>query len=209
MRPGVIHQLRNEIINHLADQSWSNGQVFTTGVSYMADTADFSTGRANSHLRGAIVREADFDMYRHLFCPGGLANDHFIHTWGTWTLMLDTGRTTTGELSLDCASRVDDCGHFRPNITPVEEDKDISLLRQALKDRVRWSPDAYDRAEFRDDRGKNGFTLFESSPASNLEAIAERALPVQYWGSRMLALLPAHWTDIVLFRISLTCRGST
>lgn len=185
MRPGVIHQLRNEIINHLADQSWSNGQVFTTGVSYMADTADFSTGRANSHLRGAIVREADFDMYRHLFCPGGLANDHFIHTWGTWTLMLDTGRTTTGELSLDCASRVDDCGHFRPNITPVEEDKDLSLLRQALKDRVRWSPDAYDRAEFRDDRGKNGFTLFESSPASNLEAIAERALPVQYWGSWM------------------------
>ncbi|MHA2139529.1 MAG: CocE/NonD family hydrolase [Candidatus Hodarchaeales archaeon] len=175
----------DEIIDHITSQTWSNSQVFTTGVSYMADTADISTGSANPYLKGAIVREADFDMYRHLLIPGGVANDHFIHTWGSWTTMLDTGRMSKEGVSVDCANRVGDCEHFRPNITPVDEDKDLTLVQKALRNRERWSPDAYKKVEFRDDEGENGFTLLESSPASRLKEIAGRALPVQYWGSWM------------------------
>ena len=182
MGPELIRDM-DEVIDHFAERPWSNGQVFTTGVSYMADTADLSTGSQHPALKGAIVREADFDFYRHLFNPGGVANDLFIHSWGTWILTIDTGQTEQDGVAIDCVKRVADCAHFQPNVMPVKDDQDMSQMRSSLRDRVRWPPDAYDSAAFRDDKGANGFTIFQSSPSAYLDSISARALPVQYWGS--------------------------
>ncbi len=173
----------DEVIAHLASQPWSNGEVFATGVSYMADTADIATSRPAPALKGAVIREADFDVYLDLFYPGGVANDYFMHAWGSYTLAMDLGRSADGRV--DCRARAADCARLWPTLQAVDSDPDYRLLREALTGRRRWAVDTYAAAEFRDDTGTNGYSLLSSSPASHLDGVRRQNKPVQYWGSWM------------------------
>ncbi|MBY8822232.1 CocE/NonD family hydrolase [Sphingomonas colocasiae] len=172
------------IITHLKTRPWSNGQVFAQGVSYMADTADLATG-SRAGLTGAVIRASDFDAYLHLFAPGGIANEMMMRLWGGDTLLRDYGKSLDPREGFDCGARVADCARLWPRIQPVDEDSDHALLRKAFAARRHWTPDDYRRAEFRDDKGANGFTMFASSPAARLADIARRRVPVQYWASWM------------------------
>lgn len=172
----------DEIIAHLASQPWSNGQVVASGISYSADTADWATSRPAAALIASVPRQADFDVYQHLFFPGGVMNDFMLSVWGGYTREIDMGRDGQ-EQGLDCVARSADCPKLFPSLQPVDADPDLSILRQAVTGRVRWAPDDYGKAEFRDDKGLNGYTMFASSPASELAAIRVQRKPVQYWGS--------------------------
>lgn len=172
------------IIAHLKAQPWSNGEVFAEGVSYMADTADLATG-SRAGLTGAIVRESDFDPYLQLFAPGGVANDFMMSLWGGDTLLRDYGKSLDPKDGLDCGARAEDCSRLWPRLQPVDGDSDHHLLRAAIAARRHWKPDDYRQAEFRDDKGANGFTMFSSSAAARLAEIARAGVPVQYWASWM------------------------
>ncbi|MEI9995581.1 MAG: CocE/NonD family hydrolase [Rhizomicrobium sp.] len=174
----------NTIVAHLKSQPWSNGQVLATGVSYMADTADIATG-ARPRILGAVVREADFDAYLDLFNPGGVYNELMMREWGGETLRRDLGRSIDPSLNLDCALRVGDCAKLWPRLQQVDGDDDFNLIREAIAGRERWLPDDYKDAEFRDDLGRNGFSMFDSSSGAHLAAIRARKVPTQYWGSWM------------------------
>lgn len=174
----------DEIIRHFQTQAWSNGQVIAAGLSYMADTADIATG-SSARLTGAIVREADFDVYRHLMIPGGISNDFMLEAWGADTLRRDLGRSVDPSLNLDCGLRVEDCPKLFPRLQPVDADHDFTLVRQAIAERRRWTPDTYRAADFFDDKAANGFRLADFSPAMRLAQIRKQAVPVQYWGSWM------------------------
>lgn len=169
------------IIAHLASQPWSSGEVFTHGVSYMADTADWSTASPAPALKGALPRQADFDAYLHLFMPGGVSNDWFLTEWGGFTQRIDMGRA--GREDFDCVARAADCPKLFPALQPVDGDEDYQLMRRAVTGRERWAPGDYMDTPFRDDPGQNGHSLFNSSPASALAAIRAEQKPVQYWGS--------------------------
>jgi len=169
------------IIAHLASQPWSSGEVFSHGVSYMADTSDWSTSIPAPALKGALPRQTDFDAYLHLFMPGGVSNDWFLTEWGGFTQRIDTGRA--GREDVDCVARPADCPNLFPALQPVDGDDDYRLMRQAVTGRERWAPGDYMDATFRDDPGLNGHSLFNSSPASVLAAIRAQRKPVQYWGS--------------------------
>ncbi|MFV3126929.1 CocE/NonD family hydrolase [Niveispirillum sp. KHB5.9] len=170
-----------EIIAHLATRPWSSGEVFTHGVSYMADTADWSTASPAPALKGAMPRQTDFDAYLHLFMPGGVSNDWFLSEWGGFTQRIDTGRA--GREDWDCVADLADCPKLFPALQPVDGDDGYRLMRQAVTGRERWAPGDYMDAPFRDDPGRNGHSLFNSSPASALDAIRQQRKPVQYWGS--------------------------
>lgn len=173
----------DEIIAHLAAQPWSNGTIFAQGTSYMADTADVATSRPAPALKGAIVREVDFDVFLNLFFPGGVANDWFLQGWGGATKNMDEGVNADG--SLNCLARVEDCAALWPVLDPVDDDTDLTLLREALAGRDRWAPDDYADLVYFDDKGRNGYTFFDSSPSSHLEGIKEQLKPAQIWGSWM------------------------
>jgi hypothetical protein len=175
----------DEIIAHLAARPWSDGQVFVTGVSYMADTADVATSRAAPALKGGVIREADFDVWAHVFFPGGVKNEWFLQTWGEATRRMDLGLAPDPEQELDCRARAADCAPLFPTLQAVDGDDGFDLLRQALSGRRRWTPETYRDTEFRDDVAANRYPLFASSPAAHLAGIRKRALPVQYWGSWM------------------------
>ena len=172
------------IITHLKTRPWSNGQIIASGVSYMADTADFATA-SSAGLTGAVIRESDFDAYLNLFAPGGVANDLMMSLWGGDTLLRDYGKSLDPKDGLDCGLRVADCGGLWPRVQPVDEDDGFALLRSAIAARRHWHPDDYRAAAFRDDKGTNGYTMFSSSPASRIQDIASRRVPVQYWASWM------------------------
>lgn len=172
----------DEIAADLAAQPWSNGQIIATGVSYMADTADWITSRKAPAVIAAIPREADFDAYEDLFFPGGVLNQYMLEGWGSYTREIDLGRDGKGQ-GLDCRARAADCPKLFPVLQPVDADPDYRLVREAMSGRKHWGPDDFAHADFRDDKGLNGYSLFASSPAAALEDIRRERKPVQYWGS--------------------------
>ena len=180
--PGEIGDM-DELISHLASRPWSNGDVFAQGTSYMADTADIATSRPAESLKGAIIRQVDFDVFLHLFFPGGVANQWFLDGWGGATKAMDEGRSPDPEADLNCLERIADCAALWPLLSPVDEDADFVMLRQALAGRQRWQPDDYAVTEFHDDAGRNGFGFFDSAPAAQLDGIRREAKPAQVWGS--------------------------
>ena len=173
----------DEIIAHLAAEPWSNGTVFAQGTSYMADTADVATSRPAPALKGAIVREVDFDVFLNLFFPGGVANEWFLQGWGGATKRMDEGVNADG--SLNCLARAEDCEKLWPVLDAVDEDTDFSLLREAIAGRNRWAPDDYADLVFFEDKGHNGYSFFDSSPSSHLDGIKAEEKPAQIWGSWM------------------------
>ncbi len=173
-----------EIVAHLATRAWSNGKVIAIGSSYLADTADMATSRPAPGLVGAIPMQADFDVYQHLFYPGGVTNTGFIIDWGLRTRQMDLAQSIDG-LDLDGRLRRKDLPALFPQIQPVDADLDCSKLHAALQDKQRWWPQDWLGVSFRDDLGANGYRLFASSPASALAGIRRERKPVQYWGSWM------------------------
>lgn len=183
-----------EIIAHLAQQAWSSGKIIAAGRSYLADTADMATTRHAPALVASIPRETDFDFY-DLFWPGGIPNQYLFLGWGDDVYEEDFGRraawpdSATGatQSPLDCRLRVEDCAKLFPDLQPVDEDRDYRLLREALNTREtehkHWTTQDYANALFRDDKGLNGYPIFEGSAGDHLADVRRDRIPVQYWGS--------------------------
>jgi hypothetical protein len=175
----------DQLITHFRTRPWATGEVFATGVSYMADTADIAAASA-ARITGAIVRESDFDAYLDLFSPGGVANEAMMNVWGGDTILRDYGRSSDPKLNLDCALRAADCATLWPRLQPVDDDHDYALLQAAIASRTtHWQPDDYRNVEFRDDKARNGYSEFSSSPAAYLPGLRREKVPTQYWGSWM------------------------
>jgi hypothetical protein len=183
-----------EIIAHVAKQPWSNGKVIAQGISYLADTADMATTRHAPALVASIPRETDFDFF-DLFWPGGIPNKWLFLGWGDEVYEMDFGRKPTPPSAqagtphspLDCRLRIEDCPKLFPLLQPVDEDRDYTLLREALRtretERKHWTTGDYANALFRDDKGLNGYPIFEGSAGDHLASVRRERKPVQYWGS--------------------------
>ena len=178
----------DELVRHITAQKWSDGHVIAAGQSYLADTADIATSRPADELLGAVIHETDFDIFLNLMAPGGVVNRGFLSAWGTMTRRMDLGLSLApadAGQELDCRVRVQDCAQLYPILQPVDEDRDYSQLRQALNQKHRWLPEDLLNVTFRDDKGHNGFSLFDISPGAALKGIRTQHKPVQYWGSWM------------------------
>lgn len=186
----------DEIIQHLADQPWSNGKIIATGVSYTGNTADLATTRPAPALVGSIPRATDFDFWE-LFWPGGIPNDSMFRDWSTEVHEMDFGRSkvvpgsqpNVEEKDLDGQSRIEDIVSLFPLIQPVDEDSQHTLVQEALRtrevDRRHWNADDYVNVFFRDDKAANGHSFFDACAAAYMDAVRQERKPVQYWGSWM------------------------
>jgi len=172
------------IIAHLAAREWSDGRVIGYGISYMADTADFAASRPAPALIASVPRQMDFDAYLQGFLPGGVQNNFLLYTWGNYTLKVDLGRSPKDD-ALDCRLRAEDCPGLFPHLQPVDDDSDFAQLRQALNGRRHWTPEDYVNAPFRDDKGGNGYSMLDFSPAAELAGLIRENKPVMIWGSWM------------------------
>ena len=119
-----------KIIEWVARQTWCDGRVATEGTSYTANTALCGLVTAPSALKVAVCRAPDFDMYRHVFAPSGIANHWFIEAWGAVTCAQDNNDVE----ALLTAGYQPPEGHATNilGVRPVDEDLDGTLLAAAV-----------------------------------------------------------------------------
>jgi putative CocE/NonD family hydrolase len=114
-----------ELIEWIARQRWSNGNVGMVGHSYSGITALLVAGQRPPHLRAISVSGVLEDMYRDVIWPGGIGNKFFPFGW--WTVR----QIVEPEVAIEAASQGDPrCLQHIANRTP--ESPFDSLLTNAL-----------------------------------------------------------------------------
>jgi putative CocE/NonD family hydrolase len=148
-----------EIIDWLATQPWSDGNVGMYGGSYLGITQYMAASQQHPALKAIFPNVAAFDMYDVLY-PGGVYRDDMIQHWGTLTIDLDE------------------------NWPAPKVDADIEgvMLEDAIAehaDNFRTIPQ-YRAVPFRDSRtDQHSFETHNPSPF--LDAVNEAEVPAYHW----------------------------
>lgn len=78
-----------KVVDWIIGQEWSDGNVGTTGVSYVGTTAELLLVNKHPAVKACIPRSNIFDLYNHVMFPGGVRQGPFIKVWGFTTKSLD------------------------------------------------------------------------------------------------------------------------
>ncbi len=102
---------QDEIIDWIASQPWSDGNVGMYGDSQQAMVQFAAAAAGNSHLKAILPAASDIELYEAVEYPGGVFNTAFASLYGELVPLLD-----------DLA-------------TPVDSDPDGVLLAEAMQER--------------------------------------------------------------------------
>lgn len=109
--PLVVANETDEILNWIASQKWSDGNIGMFGDSIQAQIQFRAASAGNPHLKAIFPATTWMDNYSAVMFPGGIPNKAFAAFY----------------------SKVNDA--FDAMSTPVDQDKDGSLLAQARAER--------------------------------------------------------------------------
>jgi len=151
----------NEILNWIAAQKWCDGNIGMYGDSFQAMIQFAAATTGNPHLKALFPTSSGFDTYSSVTYPGGVLNKTFASFFSWSTSFLEK------------------------LLTPVDSDKDGSLLAQARKDRIgstlaKQSEVWFRKFPFRDSITSDGNKIWEG-PANLyplLDRINQSGIPV-------------------------------
>jgi putative CocE/NonD family hydrolase len=103
----------NEILNWIAAQDWCDGNIGMYGDSFQAMIQFAAATTGNPHLKAIFPTSSGFDLFSSVSYPGGVFNKTFASFFSWATSFMESGV-----------------------LTPVDSDKDGSLLGQARKERA-------------------------------------------------------------------------
>ncbi|MDY6794950.1 MAG: CocE/NonD family hydrolase [Actinomycetota bacterium] len=106
----------DSVVNWIADQSWSDGNVGMMGQSYLATMQFMNAANQNPHLKCIIPRYSFLDIYDFVY-PGGIFNFKFVDRYD---LAMELLNTNVSMPSFD----------VYPS-KPVDEDTNGSMLAEA------------------------------------------------------------------------------
>ena len=134
----------NEILEWIATQKWCDGNIGMYGDSFQAMIQFAAAAAGNPHLKAIFPTSSGFDTYSSVTYPGGVLNKTFASFFSWSTSFLE---------------RVP---------TPVDSDKDGSLLAQARKERIgstlaKQSEIWFRKFPFRDSTTPDGNKIWEGS----------------------------------------------
>ena len=143
----------NEILNWIAAQNWCDGNIGMYGDSFQAMIQFAAATTGNPHLKAIFPTSSGLDMYSAVTYPGGVYNKTFgsFFSWST---------------------------SFLEHVpTPVDSDKDGSLLAQARKERsgltlAKQSEVWFRKFPFRDSITSDGVKIWEGP--GNLYPLLDR-----------------------------------
>jgi hypothetical protein len=162
-----------EIVDWIVGQSWSNGRVGATGVSYDGTTSELLAATQHPAVRAVAPFFSDYNYYTDLVRPGGVFNEWEMKTWQTETSQMDAGET---------AKRVD-------------SDTDGALLKGAIREHA-GSIDVYQaalKAEFIDDPSPAfGGSMWDARRAPNPHPNEMSREAFQHRVSRRIRRCPLH-----------------
>ena len=189
-----------DVIEWLGTQSWSNGNVGMYSASYLGITQLFAASEAPPHLKAIFPEVAWLDSYSFVY-PGGIFNLWPMYSWSTavqtsdfaaplppnWKEIIATERDreaiSRAPADCDIMPCVEMGGLPASPMTPVDEDRDGSMLAAATAEHRQSLPDTFTiarSAPFRDSipDGKanpihierSHYRLFNKIKASNIPA---------------------------------------
>jgi hypothetical protein len=143
----------DEILSWIAAQKWCNGNIGMYGDSFQAMIQFAAAATGNPHLKAIFPTSSGFDLYSAVTYRGGVLNKTFasFFSWST---------------------------SFLENVlTPVDSDKDGSLLAQAHKERsgstlAKQSEVWFRKFPFRDSIASDGNRIWEGP--GNLYPLLDR-----------------------------------
>ena len=156
-----------EVLDWIAQQPWSDGQVATNGVSYDGTTAEMAATTLNPALKAAVPDFSLFDAFTDVAFPGGIFMSDFSKKWSEVNAMLDRNGPT-----LALASR---------SILPVDEDSEGFVLKEILQ-RRRHNGNVYLNAKqitFRDDPWQAAPDVSQEmiSPHGHIQQLIQSGIP--------------------------------
>ncbi len=80
-----------DLIDWIISQSWSDGRVGSTGISYGGTAAEYLTILRHPALKAVAPISTLIDAYADLYFPGGVTNTVFRDGWSTLNRTLDAG----------------------------------------------------------------------------------------------------------------------
>ena len=151
----------NEILNWIASQKWCDGNIGMYGDSFQAMIQFAAATTGNPHLKALFPTSSGFDTYSSVTYPGGVLNKAFASFFSWSTSFLEK------------------------LLTPVDSDKDGSLLAQARQERggstlAKQSEVWFRKFPFRDSTTSDGIRIWEG-PANLyplLDRINQSRIPV-------------------------------
>lgn len=136
-----------EIADWIAGQPWSDGRIGATGISYLGAACDFLASTGHKAVKAIAPLFAVWDTWADNYYPGGMLIKRLALVYDELMLALDHDRR-------DLRSKF---SYFAdPALQgpmPVDDDKDGSLARQAVKEHLAnfRMPDFMTEFKFRDD----------------------------------------------------------
>lgn len=77
------------VLDWIAAQPWSNGQVVGLGVSYEGNMTELLAASGHPAVAGVVTRFHDHDPFAQIAFPGGVPNLGFMGGWSEYTAALD------------------------------------------------------------------------------------------------------------------------
>jgi len=135
-------QEADEILDWIAFQEWSDGNIGMFGDSWQAQIQFAAASTGNPHLKAIFPVSGSMDNYSSVIYPGGVYNKAFGSLFSQLTALLETV------------------------VTPVDQDVDGTLLAQALAERAgstvgEESSNVFARYPFRDTLNSGGQKMWE------------------------------------------------
>lgn len=113
------------VVDWIINQSWSDGKVGVTGISYLGTTAELLLVNQHPAVKACIPRSNIFDLYNDIAYPGGIPHAEFIEVWKNLTLNLDANNI--GYVSKQAKRLI-------KGVNPVKTDKKRKIFEQAQLD---------------------------------------------------------------------------
>lgn len=135
------------IADWIVAQSWSNGRIGATGISYLGAASDFLASTGHPAVKAIAPLFAVWDTYADNYYPGGVLLKELAKVYDGMMVALDHDRRDL----------LKNYGYYAdPNLEgphPVDEDEDGSLCRAAVREHVAnfRMPDFITEFKFRDD----------------------------------------------------------
>jgi putative CocE/NonD family hydrolase len=147
-----------DIIDWLASQPWSDGNIGMFGGSYLGITQYMAASRAHPALKAIVPNVAGLDMYDVIY-PGGVYRDDMVRHWGELTRNLDVNVP---------APRVD------------EDVEGIQLREAVAQHAANWDvTQHYSAGRFRDHESP-ALDWEDHGPSGVLSEVREAAVPAYH-----------------------------
>lgn len=170
------HRSREEVLDFsyildwIAAQPWSTGNVLAYGMSYTANSADLIASRNHPALKGIVPRYVDYDIFYETW-PGGAPN-----------LTLDRWSELVESLNRDKNSKNNSnrSSNLRAGIRPVGSDAELAaaLLEHGQAPSFLSVSNITSKDEW-----LSQISEFDFSPQAAADLISKSGVPIQNWSS--------------------------